>query len=131
MLCATISGETTASTMHRGGPCRGGVAKAGRWRSVRPGGEKKATCETFGGRRGHGRLLNPPITFRGHLKPPDIRNKQWKETEIRQLFHPAGGAKENPGSRGAQVPKGQDELKARAPLSGAFRIMHGEAGKLL
>lgn len=27
MLCATISGETTASTMHRDGPCRGGVAK--------------------------------------------------------------------------------------------------------
>ena len=54
-----------------------------------------------------------------------------RNCEIRKLFHPAGGAKGTPGSRDAHVPKGQDEIKARAPLSGAFRIKHGEAGKLL
>lgn len=53
-----------------------------------------------------------------------------RNCEIRKLFQPEE-PKEPLGHVTHQVSKGQDEIKARAPLSGAFRIKHGEAGKLL
>ena len=52
-----------------------------------------------------------------------------RNCEIRKLVPRTGRAKGLPGSRGAQVPKGQDEIKARAPFC-AFKIRRGEAGKL-